>query len=818
VSAGHRKLHIAVNMIKNYFKTAFRRLIRNRVYTFINVAGLAIGIAICMAIFIIIQFHAGFDSFHPNKNRIYRVLTEYHHKDSKNVFYGHAVPFGIPNGMAAAFPQIEKIAPIFSDRDDRVLVLNNNGATVKKFKEEKGIFYTVPSFFNIFNFPLLAGSYASLKDPNNCLLTKQTAIKYFDDWKTAIGKNIRLNDKAVLKVTGILNDPPANTDFEFSIAVAYGTGFTQHLATSSDMDGTNGSFGCFALLAPGTSASNFNLQLREWTKKVKAADNQDSQVIQPFAEVHYDTAVGSFSGKTISHQLINALWLIAGFILLIACVNFVNLSTAQAVNRAREVGVRKVLGSNKLQLKLQFFSETLLIVSSAMLVALIIASLTLPAISKIVDLPLSISLFMNVQGILLLIAVAVIVTLLSSFYPSVVLSGFNAVHALKSKITVKSSRGISLRRSLVVFQFIIAQALIIGTLVIVKQMNYFNHQPLGFNKDAVVNVPFLNDSAGVGKINFLEKQLSAVKGIQQVSFSSNTPIEDDNDNWTTFTFNHAARPTDFYAITKFADAQYVSIYQLPIIAGRNLAPSDTAREFLVTEMLVKNLGLQRPEDVLGKEMEFWDGRFKGTIVGVLKNFNARSFRRELAPLFITTFKKEYSLSSIKLSTTDIPATLASVEKIWNQAFPDYVFEYKFLDDKVAGFYKQESQLAQLYKIFAAMAILLSCLGLYGLASFMAVQRIKEVGIRKVLGASVSNIVYLFSKEFIVLIGIAFLLAAPLAGYYMHQWLHNFPFQVSMSWWIFVAGGAASIVIALITVSSQAISAAMANPVKSLRSE
>jgi len=805
-------------MIKNYFKTAFRTLIRNRAYAIINVAGLAIGIAICMVIFIIIQFHAGFDNFHPNRDRIYRVLTEYHHKDTKDVFYGHAVPFGVPKGMAAAFPQIEKIAPIFSDLNDRVLVLNSNAETVKKFKEEKGIFYTGPSFFSIFNFPLLAGSYASLKDPNNCLLTRQTAIKYFDDWRTAIGKNIRLNDKAVLKVTGILNDPPPNTDFELKIAVAYGTGFTQRLAASSDMDGTSGSFGCFVLLSPNTSASNINSQLKDWTKKVKAADNQDSQVIQPFAEVHYDTAVGSFSGKTISHQLINALWLIAGFILLIACVNFVNLSTAQAVNRAREVGVRKVLGSNKLQLKLQFFSETLLIVTCATLVALITATLTLPAISGIVDLPLSINLFMNVQGAILLIAVCVVVTLLSSFYPSIVLSGFNAVHALKTKLTVKSRGGISLRRSLVVFQFIIAQGLIIGTLVIVKQMNYFNHQPLGFNKDAVVNVPFLNDSAGVAKISFLEKQLSAVKGIQQVSFSSNTPIEDDNDNWTTFTFDHAAKPTDFYAITKFGDDRYVQIYQLSLVAGRNLAPSDTAREFLVNEMLVKNLGLKRPEDVLGKEMEFWDDRFKGTIVGVLKDFNARSFRRDLAPLFITTSKKEYNQSSIKLATTDIPATLSSIEKIWNQAFPDYVFEYKFLDDKIAGFYKQEGQLAQLYKIFAAIAILLSCLGLYGLASFMAVQRIKEVGVRKVLGASVPDIVYLFSKEFVVLIGIAFLLAAPLAGYYMHQWLHNFPFQVSMSWWIFVAGGAASIIIALITVGSQAMSAAMANPVKSLRSE
>ena len=368
------------------------------------------------------------------------------------------------------------------------------------------------------------------------------------------------------------------------------------------------------------------------------------------------------------------------------------------------------------------------------------------------------------------------------------------------------------------FQFIIAQALIIGTLVIVKQMNYFINQALGFDKNAIVNVPFPADSVGISKLGFLKKQLVTINGIQNVSFSSNTPVEDDNDMWSTFKFNHALKETDFYAITKFADNEYVPTYKLPLIAGRNLQPSDTAREFLVNESLVKSLGLKNSQDVLNKEISMWGDQLKGTVVGVLKDFNDRSFRRDLAPLLITTNDRQYSQAGIKLATTNISSTMQSIEKTWNNTFPDFVYEYKFLDDKVESFYKQENQLAQLYKIFAVIAIFLSCLGLYGLASFMAIQRIKEVGIRKVLGATTTNIVYLFSKEFIILISIAFIIATPIAWYYMNKWLQDYVYRISLSWWIFFAGGVVAIVIALATVSFQAIKAAIANPVKSLRTE
>ena len=815
-------------MLKNYFKTAFRSLTRNRNYTIINIAGLAVGIAVCMMIFIIIQFQTSFDNFHSKKDRIYRVLTEYHHADAANISYGKDVPFPMPTALKTAFPQIEQVVPIFASQSDQLLIPGNNGNTEKTFKEQRGVFFTEPSFFNIFDFPLLAGSYESLKEPNNVLLTKEIAEKYFGDWRTAMGKAIKLeaggyifeHGTEVLKVSGILATIPANTDFQLKLVVAYGTGFTGSLmAKSTDWeDRTNADFGCYILLPPNTSVDNFNQQLRAYSRKVESPENKDSHIVQPVSEVHYDTQTGNYSNKTIGHELLNVLWLIAAFILLIACVNFINLSTAQAVNRAKEVGVRKVLGGSKSQLQIQFIVETFLIVTSAVMLAAAVTILALPSVNQLLELSLSFNMLSNPAIILFLLAVTIVVTALAGFYPSIVLSRFNPVNALKSKLTANRAKGISLRRGLVVFQFIIAQTLIIGTLIIVQQMSYFMNQPLGFDKNAIVNVPFRVDSLRIARLDYLKQKLLSVNGVQAVSFSSNTPVEDVNDMWSTFKFDRAIKEEDFKAITKFADDKYVPTYKLQLVAGRNLQPSKFTQEFLVNESLMKSLGIKDPNEILNKEISIWGDKIKCPVVGVLKDFNDRSFRQDLAPLLITTNVTMYNQAGIKLATTNISSTLQSVKNIWEQTFPDFVYEYKFLDDKIGSFYKQENQLSQLYKIFAAIAIFLSCLGLYGLASFMAVQRIKEVGIRKVLGATAGNIVYLFSKEFIILISIAFLIATPLAWYFMNKWLQDYVYRINISWWIFAAGGLVAIIIALATISFQAIKAAMANPVKSIRTE
>ena len=336
-------------MFKNYFKTAFRHLTRNRSYTLINIAGLAVGIAVCMMIFIIIQFQTSFDNFHPDKEQIYRVLTVYHFPNSAKTAYWKDVPFPMPKGLKTAFPQLNQVAPVYESHNDQLLIPDDNGNIVKTFKENNGVFFTDPSFFKMFNYPLLAGSYESLKDPGNVLLTKETAEKYFGNWRTATGKTIKLEEGGfmfehgtkVLKVSGILAPIPANTDFQLKLVVSFKT--ERYMAANDDWRESTNYFGCYIMLPSDISVYNFNQQLTAYTKKTQPADIKDTYTIQPLTAVHYDTETGNYSNKTISHQLVNVLWLIAAFILLIACVNFINLSTAQAVNRAKEVGVRKVL-------------------------------------------------------------------------------------------------------------------------------------------------------------------------------------------------------------------------------------------------------------------------------------------------------------------------------------------------------------------------------------------------------------------------------------------------------------------------------------------
>jgi putative ABC transport system permease protein len=804
-------------MFRNYFRISIRNLQRNKGYALINISGLAVGIAICLVIFLVIGFENSFDNFHKKESRIYRVLTEYHHKDSKLVFTGRGVPFALPAGLSSHFKELEAVAPIFADNDVQLLAYPGAALPPKKFKEGRGVFYTSPAFFKIFDFPLLAGSYASLNNPGNALLTQEIAEKYFGNWQEALGKTIKLNNTTTIQVTGILSDFPENTGFPMKVVIAYGTGLTRDFLNSTNWDGTNSANGCYILLPQHVSAEDFNQRLIAYSKKMKPVEDKDLQTIEPLRAVHFDTQAGDYSNKTISPKLINALWLIAAFILLVACVNFVNLSTAQAVNRSKEVGVRKVLGSRRWQLELQFLTETFLIVLASIVVALVLTFVALPYVNHLMELSIQITRDNIYTLVLFLLILTLLVTGLAGFYPSVILSGFNPINALKSKKNANVSKGFTLRRTLVVFQFIIAQSLIIATVVIARQMTFFTSQSLGFDKTTTVNVPIPTDSISLGKLDYLKKELKLVSGIQNVSFNSNTPVEDNNDNWTNIKFDHAEKQTDFYSIFKVADDDYVPGFKLPLVAGRNLEPSDTIREFLVNEMVLRNLGITDPNKALQKQVYVFD-RAVGPIVGVLKDFHTRSFRDDLAPLIITTDKKYYSEASIKLNPKDLVSSVAVIEKKWNEIFPDFVFEYKFMDEKVESFYKQESQLGYLYKIFAFIAIFLSCLGLYGLASFMALQRIKEVGIRKVLGASGSHIVYLFSKEFIALIGIAFFISAPITYYFMHQWLENYTFRIGLSVWIFLAGGLASIVIALTTVSFQAIKASLANPVTSLRSE
>ncbi|MEP7231222.1 MAG: ABC transporter permease [Ginsengibacter sp.] len=806
-------------MFKNYLKTAFRSFKRNKSYALINTLGLSIGIAACFLIFLVVQFESSFDDFHPKKNSIYRVGTEFHNADGTS--YSDGVGFPVGKALRIDFPQIKEVASI--DKEGGQITVENKAEKLKTLQEDN-FYYAEPQFFSIFNFEWLVGNpKTSLNNPSNAVITQATAEKYFglgtDNYQEAIGKTIKYKNKDLYTITGILKTPPQNTDFPLSVVVPYSA--LENTPRKNNLDDWVSTFSgtyTFVLLPQELPVTKFDTQLKAFAKKHKPAESaSDSYIAQPLSEIHYDERFGNYNQHTFSHSLINALSLIGIFLIVIACVNFINLATAQAVNRSKEVGIRKVLGSNRKQLAFQFLGETALIVITAMILAVMIAAAALPFLNTLLETQISIQFINDPSIIIFLLSATVLVTLLAGIYPAVILSGFNPITALKSKVTAKMVGGISLRRGLVVMQFAIAQILIIGMIIVVNQMNFFKNASLGFNKDNIINVPIINDSINLTKTDYLRNQLLNNPDIKNVSFSLASPS--DNGGWSSdFKFDHASKTTNFNANLKWADANYFKTYNLQFVAGHAYNNSDTIRDFVVNETLLKKLGITDPQKAIGKQINFWDGEKVANIVGVIKDFNSYSLRDPISPVVLSTWKQVYRTINIKIKAGSEKTVLPYIKKLWTSAYPDNVYDYKFLDQKIANFYKQEGQLSQLYKIFAGIAIFISCLGLYGLVSFMAVQRTKEMGIRKVIGASARNIVYLLSKEFTLLIIIAFVIAAPLAYFIMNKWLQNYTYRIPLGASVFVLAIISSVIIAWITVGHRAIKTAMANPVKSLRTE
>jgi putative ABC transport system permease protein len=809
-------------MIKNYFKTAWRSLVRNKSYAAINVVGLAIGIAACLLVFLLVNFETSFDNFHPNKEHIYRVVSIAHGDDGVHI--QGSVPLPTAEGLRMDFPQLKQVATIFQDGNSHFTVGDDSqGHTPKIFKEDDA-YIVDPQFFNIFKFGWLAGDKkTALVEPNTIVLTRDEADRFFGSWQNAMGKNIKLEKKVNFKVTGILDNPPENTDFHLKVVMSQASmnvkGNDLFYGNLKDWVSIFGGHYVFVVLPDGVGVNQFNVNLTAFVKKHKPAEYvKDGMQLQALADMHYNTDVELFHNDGFSHQLINIISLIGLFLLIIACVNFVNLATAQAVNRSKEVGIRKVLGSNRKQLITQFICETLIITLFAVVLATGIAWLALPYLNNLLNLKLS-SEFLSKPDVLFFLAGTLVgVTFLAGFYPAIVLSGFNPIAALKNRMSSGKTNGVTLRRALVVFQFCIAQILVIGTLVIINQMDYFKNKSLGYAKDAVINVPFPNDSIGHTHMNTLRDELLQQPGVKDVSYSFASPS--DNTGWNSdLKFNNSPKKTNFYASMIWADASYFSLYKMQFLAGGPYAKSDSITKYVVNEAFLKKVGIRDPKDAIGKNINFWDNpKMAARIGGVVKDFNTSSLKHEIPPLVLASLSEDYSIINIKIQPSNVKQTLSSIEHLWTNTFPGNLYEYQFLDDKIAGFYNSEEQLSALYKIFAGIAIFISCLGLFGLISFMAVQRTKEVGIRKTLGASVSNIVYLFSKEFTILVIVAFGLSVPIGWYLMNKWLDNFTYKITIGPGIFILAIIVSVVIAWITVGYKAITAALANPVKSLRSE
>ncbi|TSJ44130.1 FtsX-like permease family protein [Mucilaginibacter corticis] len=800
-------------MIKNYFKTAIRNLSRHKINSVINIAGLAVGFAAFLLIFLVVQYEQSFDAFHTKKDRIYRVVRN--STDKVNPGYRTGVPVPVTATLRHELPEVKNAAAISSAGDVQVVVPAENASALKKFREKDGIYFAEPQFFQMFDFSLSEGDLkTALTEPNTVLLTKATAIKYFGDAKGVIGKTIKMSGKLV-KITGVLNDPPTNTDFPMKAVVSY---ITVAARNANNWGGINDENYCFVELAAGDTQSRLDRALAGFTTRyIKPVNHDYYLAAQPLAGLHYDERYGNFTGRTFSKGLILALNLIGLFLLIVACVNFINLTVAQAINRGREVGVRKVLGGSRLQLMVQFLGETGITSFFAFLFSLLIVVFCLPGLSNLMDIHLSAATLYSGKLIVFMLGTLIIVSLISGIYPALVLSGFNPVAVLKGGgMGADHTRGVFFRRGLVVFQFVIAQALIIGTLVVTSQMDYFRNADMGFRKSAVIYASFPTDSVARTRVDYLHNELAKIPGVEKVGMSM-FPMVDEG-GWATELRTPTKNTPDSYIVVnmKISDPGFFSVYNLRLAAGRAYFPSDTMREYVVNETVVKSLGIRNNQEAIGKLINV-GGRIL-PIVGVVKDYHYNSLRDAIGPIVMSSDKRGFHLASLQIDLRQSKSVVEAMDRLWGKTFPEYSFEYHFMDQAVENYYKQENQLSKLYTIFSGIAIFISCLGLYGLISFMAVQRKKEIGIRKVLGAPVKNIVMLLSKEFTVLVIIAFFIAAPLAWYFMHQWLQNYTFHINLGIWFFAATILSSISIAWLTVGYTAIKAALANPVKSLRTE
>ncbi|GAA4436413.1 ABC transporter permease [Pontibacter saemangeumensis] len=801
-------------MLKLYFLTAFRSLLRNKSYSLLNIAGLALGITCSILLFLVIKYELSYDAFHSKADRIYRVNTEQVYEDGVNQNTGTRFPF--PKLLRSNDKLgMENLTQMYSEEGAQINILSDNGAAPKRFLEEGSVAFVEPEYFELFDIPQgEMDPQPGMAEPNNVVLTQSTAAKYFPEGNS-VGKVIKFNNSLTLKVTSVIPDYPPNTDFPFVMLISYPSFKSYSPLPLDGFDVLSSNQQLYVLLPEGASPEAKEAELNAFIKRLQPKDarGQETYLLQPLSDIHFNPDFGNYGQRTISREIIWSMALIGVFLVLVACINFVNLATAQAMKRAKEVGVRKVMGSSKSQLMLQFIGETLLITLLATFVSIILVELALPYLNSLLELKITFSLLQDPVLVLFLVAEVLLVTLFAGLYPALILSRFQPIAALKSKVSTQQVAGLPIRQGLVVLQFTICQVLIICTILVNEQMDYFRTKSLGFNKDAVVTVQ-LPSQAGKKMLPLREEMLSNA-AIRKVSLAAAPPSA--NMTWgSNFTYNNSSEDANFQANMKYSDEKYLDLYDIKLAAGRAYSDNDSA-VVLINETMRHKLGIASPAEAIGKTLKIGRDK-KVSIIGVVSDFHQHPLQQPIDPTIMMTNPDTYYFLSAKIDLSKKQEALSHLEKVWGMAYPDDVFNYEFLDETIADFYQEEARQNKLFKIFSFIAIFIGCLGLYGLIAFMAAQRTKEVGIRKVLGASIFNITYLFSKEFIKLVLVAFVIAVPIAYYLMTLWLQDFTYRISLSYEPFLLAGFATLLIALVTMSTQAVKAAMANPVVSLKSE
>ena len=801
-------------MLTNYLKTAFRNILRQKSSTLINVSGLTMGITCSLVLFLRIRHISSFDNFHSKRDRIFRVVHQSDGNQGKN--YTPGVPSVLPDAFRLDFPEAQEVV-FASYRAESMITIPKADGEPKRYNEESGVVFTQSNFFKIFDRPIVMGDASNgLDDPNEAIISKRWALKYFDR-EDVIGEVVKF-DTIEYKITAVMADYPNNTDFPFDLMLSYPT-----IKKQSEENGWHSIWSdeqCYFLLKEGESIAKIESRMAAFTEKYIGNDNPNHAVFltQPLTEIHFDERFGTFTYQTTSRSMLVAFGVIALILVATACINFVNLATAEAIKRSKEVGVRKSLGSTRNQLIRQFLGETALITTVAMISSVALSQLALTILNPYLDLHLSLNFSGDSSLWFFIIGLTVAISLLSGLYPAFVVSGFSPALALKNLVNNKNSAGYNLRRALVVTQFFISQFFIIGTIIVINQMDYFLKKDLGFNKDAIVVVPIpvreepSASSAGVSKMRTLRDEVMRFSGVSRASLNS-APPSSGNVSGTHFTIE--GKSEDFRTQLKQIDGNYVDVFGLKLVAGKNLEDTDTARGFLVNEKFARTTGFET-EEIVGKRIKLWGKDLP--IVGVVKDFHTVSLRDPIEATAMMNRLRGYETLTIQVNTNQIKDIVGHLKEAWERAYPEHIFDYQFLDQQIQEFYEAEQKMSVLLGVFSSIAIFIGCLGLFGLATFMANQKTKEIGVRKVLGASVESIVLLFSREYVKLILLGFLFAAPLAWFTMHKFLEGFAYKVTIGPGIFVIGFFATLFIAMATVGYKSFKAAIVNPTNSLRSE
>ncbi|MEP2671592.1 MAG: ABC transporter permease [Cyclobacteriaceae bacterium] len=797
-------------MLKNYIKITFRNLIRNRVSTIINLLGLSLGISVCLLLFLLIDYELNFDKFHSKKENIFRVTRE--ETGGSLTKRTSSTPFPLHDALVNDYPELRSVTQIFPPEEYQLKVGEDMWL-------EPNVMFADSSFFKVFDFPAIEGNpLRSFKNKDVAVVTESMARNRFGV-DSPVGKTVKISEVVEVEIVGVIQDPPKNSHLPFSMIVMIDS-FDKELTGGFQYDSWNVTLGFtnYIVLPDGISETDFEERMATLPMKYLSEENapKTKYALQPLSEIHFDKAYAqSNSGYTIDTTYLLVLGLVGVFILLLACINFINLSTAVAIKKAREVGVRKVMGASRWQLVSQYMGEAFVLTFLSALIALGIAERALPSLNSFLDTGMSIFTLSNPVAVGFFASGILLVSLLSGLYPAWVLSGYKPVAAMKAKVTSHNSSSLFLRRGLVTFQFVISQVLIIGTIVVASQMNYFRSKPLGFDSDQIVTFS-LNDN-DPNLLRTLKTQLLTHSNVQGVSFGVGVPTSENDINSE---IKITGVEDDFEVTIKTVDFDYMKTFDLQLASGRWFLKEDQSVEeieFLINETAARELGYSA-EEALGKEILFGMNDIKGNVVGVVKDFHVKSLREAIKPIVMFQYPKLYFEGGVKIANSNVPETIEHIKSKWEQAYPGYLFTYEFIDDAMAKNYSREEQLFSIFKIFAGISIGIGCLGLFGLISFMVVQKTKEVGVRKVLGASVSGIVFLFSKDFMKLLLIAFLIAAPLSWYAMGQWLSGFAYRIELSPFYFMLGGVINLVIALLTIGYQARKAGVANPVDSLRDE